>query len=716
MKHLKLLTLFGLFLFVTIQNSLATNIEYLYSDREIANDETTLELSLKFSNLSERVKKLLSAGIRVRFWNDPQCKDEIKGINYVTQSPSCFQTLYDIKMSSLPFEENMRKKYGNNYIGPVRVYFSVDIIEYTTGRNNTGVVAGTSYRIIESFKPRPETTKIPNLNFNYRYIIPVVKENYASSFTISYPSGRYTKDNPITKLDTFKVVVSFWKDSKRNVPLIFYTSSSRKTRYNNPEVFAKIPEEQDIKRGETFFETNELERTRTDWESFVISDLPTNFLYEIGVPFLKCGKKYSDRIYIFADVYSKDGKLLNHSNYWWQRNRYIVGPPCYHRFESSENVHYENRVAGCYILKMKVIEHLNVCQLCGHTSKRKHSFIERKYRNPNAPASCKDKQETKEEEGGGEDNNHSDCNNEANLFISYEEERKESPLPPQYKINRTKVDRDLFKIDLETDQKEKVGSYTEVEWEQAPPCYPHDMKTDGGMSAKCSKCGIVDYINAETFDNMPAEQCKDELSFDINGVKLVMRLIKGIDGDDPLYVAETETTQGLWATVFPNDWHGWDKESEFPASNLPYEDVGIFIDNLNHLADKNKWPVHFMIPTALDWIYAYKYGGMTKEGWNADNSYNSLHPVRSFEPSSKGIYDMNGNVQEMTSDIRRAEQKEYTDPLDVRALLQKDWEMAVCGNGIYDPCGSVDLTKERWMGIGMSKDLGVRIFAIPVKR
>ena len=123
-----------------------------------------------------------------------------------------------------------------------------------------------------------------------------------------------------------------------------------------------------------------------------------------------------------------------------------------------------------------------------------------------------------------------------------------------------------------------------------------------------------------------------------------------------------------------------------------------------------------MIPTALDWLYAYKYGGRTKEGWNADNSYNSLHPVRSFEPSSEGIYDMNGNVQEMTSDIRRAEQKEYADPLDVRALLQKDWEMAVCGNGIYDPCGSVDLTKERWMGLGMSKDLGVRIFAIPVKR
>lgn len=731
MKYLKQLALLGLFLFVTIYNSMATNFTYQYSYWNIVNNEKTITLDLKFSDLSERVKNLNNAAIRVRFWNDPQCKNEIKGSSYVSENYSGFKTSYEIDLSSIPFEENLIAKYGNNYIGSVPVYFSIDIIKSAVGQKGI-VINGASYVIVESFSPSLQKENTYKPCIDYSYIIPKVKNQGSASLIISYPSDKYTKEHPITKLDNFKVVVSFWKDSKRKDPLNFYISSKRKTTEKNPEVFTEIPDTKEILPEESFFETNELERTRHNWNEFMISDLPAGFLDEVGVPFLKSGQAYNDTIYFAADVYDMDNNLLNRSFYWHSLARREFGAPCSHQYEKSQDTKYEERIVGngCYILKLEIKQYFRICKLCGHKYQRKFTTT-RKYRNPAAPPSCidKNKQEKDEdkkndendvdskEEENGKNNDMIDGNSQdANLFISYEEERKDSVLPPQNGLNRTKVDRELYKVDLENNTREKVGSYTEVEWEEMPPCHPHDMKTSDGRMAKCSKCGTVDYNNKDTYKDMPAEQCKDELAFDINGVKLNMRLIKDDFGSDPVYVAETETTQGLWAAVFPNDWHSWDKNSEFPASNITYQDATIFINNLNHLAEVNNWPVEFELPTVGEWLYVYENGGKTKEGWNADNSYNWLHPVRSFAPSSKGIYDMNGSVQEMTCEVRRGEKKEYADPLDVRALLQNDWEMAVCGNGIYDPTGSVDLTKERWGGLGISKDVGLRIFAIPIKR
>lgn len=711
MKHLKLLALLGLFLFVTIQESMATSFTYKYSDRNIVNNEKTVTLELNFFNLSEKVKSLRSSAIRVRFWNDPQCKDEIKGSSYMSGEYSGFKTSYEIEMSSIPFEENLLTKYGNNYIGPVPVYFSVDIIKAAAIGQKGIVVDGAPYVIVESFVPSlQKKANTYNQHFPYRYIIPKVENEGTSRLKISYPSYRYTSEHPITKLDKFKVIVSFWKDNERKVPLNFYISSKRKTTYKNPEVFTEIPDSKEILPGETFFETNELERIRNNWDVFTFSDLPAWFLNNVGVPFLKTGKVYNDTIYFVADVYDMDNKLLNRSHYWHSYTRNLVGAPCSHKYETSTETNHETRVVdkGCSIVKLKVMKYIGICKLCGHKYQRKFSFIEKTYRNPDAPSSCRDKKNQ-------EDGNSSDSQ-DANLFISYEEEQKESPLPPQYDINRKKVDRDLYKVDLEKGTREKVGSYTEVEWDETPPHSSHDMRTDDRIMAKCTKCGIVDYINTGTYEKMPAEQCKEELSFDINGVKLDMRLIKDEFDSDPIYVAKTETTQGLWAAVFPNDWHGWEKNSEFPASNISYEDASIFINNLNHLAKVHKWPVQFEIPTIGEWIYAYENGGKDKESWNADNSYNWLHPVRSLAPSSKDIYDMNGSVREMTSEIRSAEKKVYADPLDVRYLLQNDWEKAVCGNGIYDPAGSLPPTKERWEGLGISKDVGLRIFATPIKR
>lgn len=327
------------------------------------------------------------------------------------------------------------------------------------------------------------------------------------------------------------------------------------------------------------------------------------------------------------------------------------------------------------------------------------------------------KDEEKDEKKDYDENEGNDNENLDNLFISYEMERKESALPSIEGTNRKKVEKTVYKVNLENDSREPVGSYTEAEWDATPPCPPHDMEKNGGTMLKCKKCGIVTYDDAPAFlEDLPADQCESKVTFDINGADLVMRLFKGDDKNSPLYVAETETTQGLWTAVYPDNWYLWQKSSQFPATNIPYEDVLCFIDVLNHMAEEKKWPVEFMLPTIADWLYAYMSGGRAKEGWTADNSYDMLHPVRGFKSSENGIYDMTGSALEMTAEYRKADKKEYDDPYDIREMLQAEMEMAVCGNGILDATGKVDPTTERWVGMGPSIDYGFRIFARPVKR
>lgn len=730
MKYFKLLLLF---LFISVQNATATYVEYKYSDEEISKNEKGISLILLFTDLDDNMKAIESGGIRVRFWNDPACTQPIKDTGYQYTEMHNFATSYTIDMSSIPFQENMLARYGNNYIGPMQVFFTIEILEEAR-LNDTRkgiVINGIKYVVVNTFKPKKKNDMTYTLTFDYHYILPMVSEDGASSIKVSFPSYRYTKDHPVTELSDFKVVVSFWKDTYRKDPVTFYTSSMRKTTYDNDEVFTIVPDEEDLKKGETFFSTNELERVRHDWDPFSISDLPAWFLNKVGMPELKPGELYSDTIYMYADVYSMEGKLLNKGKYWGAHSRKTIGGACIHKFKSTRGTKTEIEKIdnGCRLKEKKILVYDTTCKKCGRNIHREFTYSTRKYRNPDAPEWCKTnvndkeeekddkKDEEKDEKKDYDENEGNDNENLDNLFISYEMERKESALPSIEGINRKKVEKTVYKVNLENDSREPVGSYTEAEWDATPPCPPHDMEKNGGTMLKCKKCGIVTYDDAPAFlEDLPADQCESKVTFDINGADLVMRLFKGDDKNSPLYVAETETTQGLWTAVYPDNWYLWQKSSQFPATNIPYEDVLCFIDVLNHMAEEKKWPVEFMLPTIADWLYAYMSGGRAKEGWTADNSYNMLHPVRGFKPSENGIYDMTGSALEMTAEYRKADKKEYDDPYDIREMLQAEMEMAVCGNGILDATGKVDPTTERWVGMGPSIDYGFRIFARPVKR
>lgn len=714
------------FLFVAMQQCMATRVTYKYSDENIAKNEYCASLTMSFSDIGTGLKTSDGYFMRVRFWNNFSCTNQIKGVVLEETSSTEFTTSYKFNLSLLPFEANMRSVFGNNYIGPVDVYMSIDIYKRVTQKSGINVIEykGCNYRLVETCKPKQRADGTRSMCFAFRYILPTVEE-HTGGLDVSFPSYRNTNERPVTPLKDFKVVASFWKDPKRMNPLIFYTSNKRNDVDGNPQVFYEMPDPEDLLPGETFFETNEIERVQHDWNKFVIGRLPDGFLYKVGLPSLKPGEVYDGKYYVYADVYSMDGKLLNSGKYPMVYTRHVVGAACHHKYKSFKNVTDDKRqINQCWYKLWKRYEYSTVCQKCGHAYTRHYSFYKGMFRDENAPRNCppirNDKENNKENNNDDDNNNEGDQgsnSNEDNLFVSYEEERNETKLPPKNGIERVKVDKTIVKIDLMNDTREKVGTYTEAEWNTTPPCQPHNMKTVDGYLSKCSACGITDYTDApEQYEYLTASQCKTAITLNVNDVPLKMVLVCGSSPDDsPVYVAATETTQGLWAAVYPENWKMWQKESVFPASGLPYIDVCMFVDMMNYIAKEKKWPLHFMLPTVGDWFYAYTNGGSTGNGWNADNSYHVLHPVCGFKPSSKGIYDMDGGVMELTSEYRDGEKKEYADPFDVRAMLQNDVEVAACGTCFRD-ASDVSPLEERWGGLGPADDTGFRLFAIPVKR
>ena len=120
------------------------------------------------------------------------------------------------------------------------------------------------------------------------------------------------------------------------------------------------------------------------------------------------------------------------------------------------------------------------------------------------------------------------------------------------------------------------------------------------------------------------------------------------------YIGKTEVTQALWKAVMGNN------PSYFEGENLPVEciswhDCKTFISKLNALTGKN-----FRMPTEAEWEYAarggsksrgYKYSGsntLDDVAWYSGNSDSETHEVGTKSPNELGLYDMSGNVSELS--------------------------------------------------------------------
>jgi formylglycine-generating enzyme required for sulfatase activity len=127
-----------------------------------------------------------------------------------------------------------------------------------------------------------------------------------------------------------------------------------------------------------------------------------------------------------------------------------------------------------------------------------------------------------------------------------------------------------------------------------------------------------------------------------------------------LYVGKYEVTQGQWRTVMGSDTSASSTcaSDDCPVDNVSWSDVQEYIARLN--ARSLSRGGRYRLPTEAEWEYAARSGGRAEKysggndvgnhTWFADNSGKINHPVGTKDPNGLGLYDMSGNVWEMTSD------------------------------------------------------------------
>lgn len=121
-----------------------------------------------------------------------------------------------------------------------------------------------------------------------------------------------------------------------------------------------------------------------------------------------------------------------------------------------------------------------------------------------------------------------------------------------------------------------------------------------------------------------------------------------------------EVTQAEWKAVMGNNPSKFNNCGDScPVEQVNWDDVQTFIQKLNTLTG-NK----YRLPTEGEWEGAClgekqtEYCGsddVDSVAWYADNSDGTTHPVGQKQPNGYGLYDMSGNVSELTSDCNNGD-------------------------------------------------------------
>jgi len=127
---------------------------------------------------------------------------------------------------------------------------------------------------------------------------------------------------------------------------------------------------------------------------------------------------------------------------------------------------------------------------------------------------------------------------------------------------------------------------------------------------------------------------------------------------EDFYLGKYEVTQGQWKSIMGSNTSTISTcgEDNCPVDNVSWSDVQGFISRLNSRNGGSQ----YRLPAEAEWEYAARSGGKSEKfsggkdvdsvSWNAENSGKINHPVGTKAPNGLGVYDMSGNVWEMTND------------------------------------------------------------------
>lgn len=141
------------------------------------------------------------------------------------------------------------------------------------------------------------------------------------------------------------------------------------------------------------------------------------------------------------------------------------------------------------------------------------------------------------------------------------------------------------------------------------------------------------------------------------------------------WLADTPCTQQLWSVVMgddnPSQFQDGEDAPQHPAERVSWDRVQEFLSALDERLPSG---VRACLPTEAQWEYAARAGSETAYWWgdeadsrraNWNGEQRGTTPVKRYEASPWGLYDVHGNVWEWCDgSVRTYEAQEETDPPD----------------------------------------------------
>jgi formylglycine-generating enzyme required for sulfatase activity len=187
------------------------------------------------------------------------------------------------------------------------------------------------------------------------------------------------------------------------------------------------------------------------------------------------------------------------------------------------------------------------------------------------------------------------------------------------------------------------------------------------------------------YDYPVVTRFRDRIEVDLEQSKFKMIKVYK-EENQHFFIGETAVTDCLWNLLPSSIVHGASPKLMFPITEISINEVQEFMSKLSHITG-----LSFRLPSAEEWKWAAKGGNKSKDyqfiggnnvdevAWWRGNSDNIKHPVAMKKPNELGLYDMGGNIWEMTSDTIL--EKEYLLIPDSKVLNKYEID---CGGSYLD--------------------------------